>query len=154
MEHRIFGEKVEGISYFDREGAYLLCVQEGKAAVIETQIGYFLIGGGMEPGETKEECLRREILEETGFEAGELHPVCSAEEFWLNHETLGNFHPIQYYFSGELIKKKGKPTEKEECLVWISVSQWPEKLKMDCQSWAAQQYLKSFIESQERTGMD
>ena len=77
----------------------------------------------MEPGETKEECLCREILEETGLEAGELHLVCSGEEYWFNHETLGNFHPIQYYFSGKLQRKAEKPAGVEEHLVWLPISQ-------------------------------
>lgn len=143
MEHKILGSRIEGKQYFDREGAYLLCIQGGKAPVIQTKIGYFLIGGGMEPGETKERCLRREILEETGFEVGELTPFASGEAFWI-HETLGYFHPIQYYFSGELTQKIREPIEKDEQLVWLPVYEWAEKLKMDVQAWAARKYLESF----------
>lgn len=67
MLHCIFGEKQAGASYRTRPGAYLIAVSGAQIASIRTPKGFFLPGGGVEPGETHEACILRECLEETGF---------------------------------------------------------------------------------------
>ena len=81
MQHKIFGIK-ESAPYYDRYGAYLIVENNGKIAVIETEKGLFLIGGGIETGETDEECIVRECLEETG---------CSVIATLICEVRLGSF---------------------------------------------------------------
>ena len=97
MLHCIFGEKQAGASYRTRPGAYLIAVSGAQIASIRTPKGFFLPGGGVEPGETHEACILRECLEETGFlvQVGEL--LGSAESY-LMHEKIGAFHPVQHYY--------------------------------------------------------
>ena len=52
--HCIFGEKQAGASYRTRPGAYLIAVSGAQIASIRTPKGFFLPGGGVEPGETHE----------------------------------------------------------------------------------------------------
>lgn len=101
MLHCIFGEKQAGASYRTRPGAYLIAVSGAQIASIRTPKGFFLPGGGVEPGETHEACILRECLEETGFlvQVGEL--LGSAESY-LMHEKIGAFHPVQHYYAGRL----------------------------------------------------
>ena len=49
--HKIFGTK-ENASYSDREGAYIIVIKENRIGVIKTPKGYFLLGGGIDKGES------------------------------------------------------------------------------------------------------
>jgi nucleoside triphosphatase len=57
----------------NRGGDYLLCRMPPDRGVFPGQWG--LPGGGLEPGETLEEGLRREVREELGLEIAELEPL-------------------------------------------------------------------------------
>jgi 8-oxo-dGTP pyrophosphatase MutT (NUDIX family) len=49
---------------------------------------WFTLGGGVEAGESLEAAARREILEETGFECGEVGPVLWRSE-QVHHDRKG-----------------------------------------------------------------
>ena len=73
---RAFGERRPGVVYVRRPGSYALIMDgEGRAAVVRTAKGLFLLGGGAEPGETAEATLRREVLEESGYGIEDAEPV-------------------------------------------------------------------------------
>ncbi|MGA4727772.1 NUDIX hydrolase [Micromonospora taraxaci] len=59
----------------DPSGAVLLQHRDEDIAVSPGQ--WSLPGGHVEPGESPEEAARRELLEETGLTADELHPLWS-----------------------------------------------------------------------------
>ena len=65
--HKVFGVK-KNVKYVDRKGSYVVPIKDNKIAVVKTSKGYFLLGGAMKAGETEEECLIRECLEESGYE--------------------------------------------------------------------------------------
>lgn len=59
------------LAYLRRNGSYLMLHRTGKIGDINS--GKWLgVGGHFEQGETAEMCIRREILEETGFTPGRL----------------------------------------------------------------------------------
>lgn len=57
----------------NRRGELLLCRMSPDRGVFPGKWG--LTGGGIEPGETMEEALRRELLEEVGLEVVEIEPA-------------------------------------------------------------------------------
>ena len=59
----------------DPSGAVLLQRRDEDAAAFAGSVD--LPGGHIEPGESPEEGAHRELLEETGLTAGELHPLWS-----------------------------------------------------------------------------
>ncbi|MGY0007207.1 NUDIX hydrolase [Micromonospora sp. I033] len=78
----------------DASGAILLQHRDEHAPVSPNQ--WSLPGGRIEPGETPEEAARRELLEETGLTAGDLHPLWTGprpyEEGFPHTVTVHAFH--------------------------------------------------------------
>lgn len=80
---------------------------------------FFIPGGGLEEGETLEECCAREVQEETGYV---IKPV---RQFLTIHEFYEEYKYVSHYFICEVIEKKEQhltEAERENGLVpeWIS----------------------------------
>ena len=132
--HRVFGTK-ENTEYLDREGAYFIPYQNNQIGIIQTPKGYFFLGGGLENEESHWDCLKRECLEETGYSLCVEGRLCSAEAY-IEHPTIGYFHPIQTYYFGKLLDKESIPTEIDHILCWIEYDQLKGKMYLEMQNWA------------------
>ncbi len=137
---KTFGEKTENTSYYTREGAYLIAEQNGKIAVIRLPKGVFLPGGGIEPGESQIDCIKRECLEETGFEVAVNQYLTSAQTYCI-HDKLGPFHPVQHYYSGHFLQKVKTPIETDHELIWMKADELKGLFFAPQQEWAVMQYL-------------
>ena len=120
--HYVFGERDQDTDYWDRSGAYLLALQNGKMAVVRTKRGYFLPGGGLEDGESDADCVRREVREETGCAAEVGAFLCSAEHYTV-HDTKGPFHPIQSYYTGTIGEQLAPPQESDIQFLWLPIEE-------------------------------
>ncbi|MBQ9081926.1 MAG: NUDIX domain-containing protein [Clostridia bacterium] len=145
--HRVFGKKEENESYLDRRGAYLIPIRDDMVAVVRTPKGYFLLGGGMDDGETDVQCIRRECMEETGCAVGVGERVCSAEKYG-KHPTLGWFHPIQTYYLGELLRRERIPEEDDHRLEWVTYEEIRGRMFSDMQGWAITQCFQRKLEKE------
>ena len=142
---KTFGTKLKDVSYYDRIGAYLICIENKKLAVIRDPQGYFLPGGGIDDNESFEECLKRECIEETGFSVNLDKHICSADTYVL-HPKVGYFHPIQHYYNGTLIEKICEPIESDHELEWISIDDIENKMHLEFQIWAIKHYIDNHID--------
>lgn len=60
-----FGTRLAGAVYHPRPGVYALVFDPaGRVAIVHEEEDWYLPGGGLEPGETPEQALAREIQEE------------------------------------------------------------------------------------------
>lgn len=102
MEHKVFGAPEPGVTYRDRPGAYGIAFDgQGRAAVVHCEgYGYFLLGGEIEQGESEEECICREALEELGYSVTVKQKVCSSEGYTTARRTGEPMRPIQQRLSG------------------------------------------------------
>ena len=92
---------------------------------LEGENVYYSVGGRVKYGETFEEAIRREVMEETGLAFDTAHMVAVHENFFVNVEGYP-FHEISVYF---IIDDKrfcdipdGHPTEEGpdgERLYWV-----------------------------------
>ena len=140
MIHRSFGSK-ENENYYDREGAYLIPACGSKVGVVRRPEGFFLLGGGVEKGESHKECIERECMEEAGYSVSVGEKICSAEKYCY-YETIGFFHPIQNYYVGNLLSKVADPIETDHEFMWIEYSEIKGKMFSEMQEWALEMALK------------
>ena len=109
--------EILGANRFDtytktRDGSRAVIIRDGKILLShETVTGWWLIpGGGMEAGETPEECVVREACEETGL------IVRPTEQFLTLHEYYEEYRYTSHYFVCEVIGEgQMHLTDEEKC---------------------------------------
>lgn len=77
-----FQEARPGGPYRPRPSVYAVVIDGlGRVALVAEDEGYYLPGGGIEPGETTLEALVREIREECACDSRILDPLGDAQEY-------------------------------------------------------------------------
>jgi len=139
-----FGEQIRGIHYITRPGAYAI-IQDGAnaIAVVRTQQGYLLPGGGVEPNEGLEAALQREIMEELGYQSSIGEKICHAVQYLYSEAEHEYFRKVGNFFRATLTEKVCEPTEMDHELVWCSPHESLTKLAQEFQAWAVRQALKT-----------
>jgi 8-oxo-dGTP diphosphatase len=120
MDKIIVGEKFIDRKYDFRETCFGICVKDGKFLLVKKKEQYSFIGGGIEEGESHEDCLRREFIEESGYEILDINPFVTIDCFWLAAgkwplESLANFYIVK------VGKKLSEPTEEGHVVEEINI---------------------------------
>lgn len=145
MINKIFGERIEDVSYYERLGVYAIIIKDNKIATVKTPKGNFLIGGGIEDRETHEECIVRESLEETGSEVEVKDYICKSETYCFSKGLNRYFNPICYYYFTEIKDKVIEPIENDHKFEWISANEIEYKITLEHQKWAINQAMNNII---------
>jgi 8-oxo-dGTP diphosphatase len=133
-----FGERIQGQTYVSRPGAYALITDSRDlVGIIRTQRGYFLPGGGIEPGETTENALIRELREELGWTARILAKIGEAVQY-LVAEGEGYLAVRGTFFRVCLLEKINKG-ELNYQLEWLPASDAIQRLSRRSDAWAVEQ---------------
>ena len=121
---KIVGDNYVGHFDIVRVACRALVIQNGLMLLSHEENGdkWMLPGGGLEKGETEEDCVVREVEEETGYVIKPSECLLEIEEFY------GNEKYISKYFAGE-IQRDGKQHLTSEELkeklhpMWIMVEE-------------------------------
>ncbi len=128
----IFGKVLPGVTYRPRPGAYGIVRDAAKRiAVLRTEKGLYLPGGGCDPGESLEETLLRELVEECQWEVGIRHRVGAALEY-VYAEGEGYFRKECTFYEAEVVKGSLDGPD----IVWLEPGEAAERLKFGSQRWA------------------
>jgi 8-oxo-dGTP diphosphatase len=134
-----FGTKQDGIDYINRPGAYAVIENDEKEiAVIETSNGYFLPGGGIDPGESYVDAVKREIMEEIGYQSTVLAEIGEAVEYIKAHNNEKHYQIQSKFYKVQLGSKVRERAEKDHRLVWLPQEDAIKLLKRQGQVWAVQ----------------
>lgn len=109
-----------------RVGVYAVIIENNKILLTRQWDGYSLIGGGLEKGETVEECIVREVEEETGLKMVPDRVVHYATTFFKRDDEHPARESVQLYFNhsqltGEI--NNNKITESEKSYT-VDVPEW------------------------------
>ena len=119
----IYGDNYAGVTKHYREASRAVVTAEGRILLShEVNIAQWMLpGGGMEAGETPEDCCVRELSEETGL------LVKPRSCFLILNEFYEDWKFVSYYFLCDVVgRTERKPTKRE-----IEVGAVPKWLEME-----------------------
>jgi 8-oxo-dGTP diphosphatase len=150
---KTFGQKELNKTYTDRVGAYGVGFdKDGKIPVAMTHlyngnVGYFLLGGGIDNDESHSNCIERECLEEAGLKVRPLDFVCKGDHYLFIEHTETYFHGIGYFYYMEIDEVVAEPTEPDHYLAWLTIDEAKEKLFLPHQIWAVEEIYKTYVKN-------
>ena len=137
VKEKLFDKRQPNIRYGKRIGAYIIPVRaDGTIPVVRTPRGIFLLGGGVEKGESHEECIKRECLEEIGAEVLVGSLKCKSDRYHYAARFSRHMHTTSYFYTGELLGSVCEPTETNHELIYLSPDECRKKLFLKNQIWA------------------
>ncbi|MDB5260265.1 MAG: hypothetical protein JWN37_496 [Candidatus Nomurabacteria bacterium] len=132
-----FGTKTESAEYIDRPGVYAIVTnQEGDIAVVEVNERYFLLGGGLDAGETAEQGLKREIMEETGKGIQSATFLGKANQYVDAKD--GYFNKFATFYKVDLGEDVSASSELDHKFKWITKEEFKSKGAQEFQIWAVE----------------
>lgn len=124
----VFGTKLPGAAYRPRPGAYALVFDElGRVALVHEENGWYLPGGGIEPGETTEQALLREVQEECACGARVGTAFAQALEF-VENNAGERFEVHAHYYRAEFA---GAPS-----VSWLAPAEACARTRRRSDAWA------------------
>ena len=142
MKTITLGEKFVNRKFDFRETCFGICERNGKILLTKKtkKNEIAMVGGGIEQGETHEDCLKREFLEESGYTIESIDELCIVDCFWLAGgewpmESLANFYVVK------LSEKAEIPTEDSHEPVWVSIDEAENLLPLPYHKEGIRQYL-------------
>ena len=138
---QLFGEKIEGVEYFERPGSYGVIIEENRVGVVRSNRSgkYFLIGGGHDAGESEPEALRREAREEIGYEIEILEKIGAAIEYFYAENDRQYVVKECHFYRARLLGRSGNEAEGE--LLWLGENELGEMFHRS-HEWIAARELK------------
>ncbi|BEP28598.1 NUDIX domain-containing protein [Helicovermis profundi] len=139
---RSFGIKENKYTYIERKGVYGLEYKDDKVFLVKSPLGYFALGGGIEPGESEEECLRREVIEEVGkfIEIGEF--LEEVIEYVHVKGSEKSYKKIMKFYRIDLKENYDGKIEEDHELVELSVEDAINKMFLKGQAYVVKKYAK------------
>lgn len=138
-----FGEKSEKLKYKKRLGAYIIVSRNDGTEIVLVQApnkAYFLPGGEIEQGETREIAIHREMIEELGVEVAIGEYLGQADEYFHSRHRNTDYYNPGYFFVADSWRQVCDPLEKTNSIHWVSVEEGIELLKRGSHKWAVKKW--------------
>ena len=143
MKQIKIGVKDKSLKYGFRETCFGICIKNNKVYLTSKNGEISLIGGGKEKGETFNDCLCREFLEESGCKVKSIEGFCTIDCFWT---TRTNYHmeSLSHFFLVDIEDEIKIPKEKDSKLVMEDINNVIDKLELPYQRKAMEIYINEY----------
>jgi 8-oxo-dGTP diphosphatase len=133
----VFGQPPSGTGVRIRPSAYaILRNDRGEFAVVRSREGIYLPGGGMDPGETPQETVIRETLEECGLMIGIGSWATTAIQFaWSEAEQI-HFEKRSTFVDATIVGVDTSHLEPDHEVLWVDADRACELLTHESHGWA------------------
>jgi 8-oxo-dGTP diphosphatase len=141
-----FGRADPGVSYPDRPTAFGLVFHDQKLACVRVERArsyYDLPGGAVEAGETEEEALIREFLEETGMTVRPVERIAEAGQYFRKSDTRPMNNIGGLWIAEMTSLDLSAKVEADHELVWLHPRTALAELRHDAHAWAVAKWLRS-----------
>ncbi|HEX4662844.1 MAG TPA: NUDIX domain-containing protein [Terriglobales bacterium] len=136
----IFGTRAEGIVYTYRPSAYAVIRNgAGEFAIARTPLACYLLGGGMEPGETPEQTIEREAKEECGLVLRPSALIGRAVEICYSAAEDSHFEKDSVFKAADVLDRV-PPIEVDHELTWLKFPLAMETLTHGSHRWAIERF--------------
>lgn len=136
------GIKKTGVEYDFRETCFGIVHKDGKFYVTSKKGEISLIGGGIEVGESQEETLKREFIEEAGLTIKNIKEFITIDCYWITRNNK-NMNSLANFYIVEINDEINEPTEKESKLVILTENEINNQLVLPYQKEAIKIFLKN-----------
>lgn len=130
----VFGEKLKDIDYVLRPGVYGIAFDASmRVALVKVPFGYHLPGGGIEAEEDHERCLRRELLEETGYTIDIAQMISISHQYAYSERSMNYYELVGHFYVVTLLEKSAEPIELDHVLEWHTIAEAQSLLSLEYQ---------------------
>ena len=137
------GKKKQDMNYQTRHCSYGIVLGENNTiGIIEVEGGYFLIGGGIEQEETKEQALKREVMEEAGCNIKTMESFLEVLAYYKDDEK-GDLEVKASCFEIQLTEKIREPVEKDHSLIWVNPKEYVDRMYRNYQGEIIQYWINN-----------
>jgi 8-oxo-dGTP diphosphatase len=137
----VFGSRAPGRDYRVRPSAYgFVADGRGRLAIVRSADGCFLPGGGIESGETPEQAVVREALEECGLLLRVGACVARAVEFAYSEEARKHQEKLCWFFAVTVAGRCPEAQLPGHEVLWLAAADGARTLLHESQRWAVSEW--------------
>lgn len=137
----VFGKAYPGVEYRQRPSVYAILDRgDGRIAIMRVDDRAYLPGGGAEVGESWEETVRREVVEEMGWTLRDVERLVETVEFLQPSSPRSGTRVEATFVRAVMDERIADPIELDHHLDWLDPRDAAEVLTHRSHAWVAGEF--------------